>query len=119
MPDSLARPSSSHESGPQILDSLGVIYIVVCCLWTVMVFAGLTLYLLNRQVDFVRMRNATVVTCTIVVIHVYLVLVLLLYPLNGAWPCDLEFWTMSIYFPLGIALFQAQVRRVSLGVADG
>lgn len=38
------------------------------------------------------------------------------YVLNGRFPCDAEFWIMSVYLPAGIALFQinnAQLHAVA------
>ncbi|KKY21966.1 putative integral membrane protein [Phaeomoniella chlamydospora] len=32
---------------------------------------------------------------------------MLVYTMNGTWPCQVEFWVMSIYLPFGIALYQA------------
>ena len=103
---------TGHDYGAPNLDAVGVAYIVVCVIWTLFIGVGLTYFLLHRQLDFVRMRNATVTVCAVLMLHVYLSMVLLLYPANGNWPCDLEFWLMSLYFPLGIALFQAQVSRL-------
>lgn len=35
------------------------------------------------------------------------------YFMNGAWPCNVEYWLISVYLPTGIGLFQAanQQRR--------
>ena len=109
MSDPLGPRHSGHDYGAANLDAVGKAYIVFASLWTMVVMAGLTVLLMYRRLDFVRMRNTTLVASAVLTIHVYLVLAILLYPVNGAWPCDLEFWIMSVYFPLGIALFQAQV----------
>jgi uncharacterized membrane protein len=100
---------AGHDYGPANLDGLGKAYIVVCVVWTLFVAIGVTFFLLHRQLDFIRMRNATITVCAVLMLHIYLCMVLLLYPLNGHWPCDVEYWIMSIYYPLSIALFQAQV----------
>lgn len=100
---------SGHDYGAPNLDILGKAYIIVCILWTFIISVGVTYFVLHRRLDFVRMRNTTVTICAVLMLHIYLCMVLLLYPINGRWPCDLEYWIMSIYFPLGVALFQAQV----------
>ncbi|KAI9844374.1 MAG: hypothetical protein M1838_002198 [Thelocarpon superellum] len=115
METAVTRRHSGHDLGEPNLDVLGTLYMGFCIVWTFLLLVGLTFFLLHRHVDFVRMRNACMVTAAILTIHVYLVIVLLQYPINGAFPCDLEFWIMSIQFPLGIALFQAQnVQLLSL-----
>ncbi|SLM40472.1 Regulator of G protein signalling superfamily [Lasallia pustulata] len=48
----------------------------------------------------------------LVVLHVYLVVVLLAYPLNGIFPCVAEYWVMAMYFPCGVGLFQASNQRL-------
>ncbi|KAI9823932.1 MAG: hypothetical protein M1832_002250 [Thelocarpon impressellum] len=119
MLDKLRPRRSGHDYGPSNMDGVAKAYITVCCVWSFLLFCGLAVFLLHRNVDFVRMRNASVVTCAVLMIHVYLVIILCLYPVNGGWPCNLEFWVMSIYFPLGVALFQAQnIRVLSMSVAQ-
>ncbi|KAI9798104.1 MAG: hypothetical protein M1833_005001 [Piccolia ochrophora] len=96
-----------YDWGSINLDAVGKIYIAFCVIWTVILFAGVAVLLRYRHLDFIRMRNITLVISSLLMIHVYLVLDLLAYPLNGTFPCNLEFWLMSIYFPLGVALYQA------------
>ena len=45
-------------------------------------------------------------------------MVMVVYTLNGSFPCQVEFWSMSLYFPLGIGLFQAQNQQL-LVVSQG
>lgn len=40
-------------------------------------------------------------------LHVYWILCMVAYSMGGKYPCAAEYWIMSIYLPLGIALFQA------------
>ncbi|KZF24068.1 hypothetical protein L228DRAFT_87952 [Xylona heveae TC161] len=99
---------SGHNWGPPNLDAIGAVYITVCIVWTLLFAAGLITLLHFRKLPFIRMRDMTLVASALVTLHVYLLLDLLVYPLNGAFPCGLEFWIMGIYLPLGFALFQAQ-----------
>ncbi|KAH0550887.1 hypothetical protein GP486_007748 [Trichoglossum hirsutum] len=97
-----------HNWGPINLDAVGKGYIGILIVWSLVVFAGLYVLHINRRKPFIRMRNTRLTIAAVLTIHVYLSLVFLVYPLNGSFPCDAEYWIMSIYLPFGIALFQAQ-----------
>jgi hypothetical protein len=97
-----------HNWGPINLDAVGKGYIAILIVWSLLVFAGLFILHINRHKSFIRMRNTRLTIAAVLTIHVYLSLVFLVYPLNGSFPCDAEYWIMSIYLPFGIALFQAQ-----------
>ncbi|KAH0536572.1 hypothetical protein FGG08_006556 [Glutinoglossum americanum] len=97
-----------HNWGPINLDAVGKGYIAILIVWSLLVFAGLFALHINRHLSFIRMRNTRLTIAAVLTIHVYLSLVFLVYPLNGSFPCDAEYWIMSIYLPFGIALFQAQ-----------
>ena len=87
-------------------DALGIAYVVVSIVYTVLLAGELSL-LYARRADFcVRIRNLKAVFAAVLMLHVYLVLVLLVYPWNGKFPCVAEFWIMSIFLPSGMALFQ-------------
>ncbi len=85
------------------LDGAGIAYVLVAGTWTALLLGGIAVFLFHRKLDFVRMRNPLLVTTALVLIHVYLCLMLLLYPLNASYGCNAGFWMMSVYFPLGIA----------------
>ncbi|KAH7080873.1 hypothetical protein FB567DRAFT_114530 [Paraphoma chrysanthemicola] len=93
-------------------DALGIGYVIIAIVYTI-VLAG-ELYLLSRcrSTFCIRIRNVKVIFTAITTLHVYLVLVLLVYPWNGKFPCQAEFWIMSIFLPCGMALFQACNARV-------
>ncbi|KAI9697401.1 MAG: hypothetical protein M1836_004679 [Candelina mexicana] len=101
--------SRGHDfvSGPN-LDILGILYILVCALWSILFLAACGLLYYYRNLPFIRIRDTTLVLSSLMMIHVYLCIILLVYPVNGQFSCSLEFWIMSIYLPFGIALFQAQ-----------
>ncbi|KAI9681456.1 MAG: hypothetical protein M1817_002740 [Caeruleum heppii] len=99
---------NGHDYGAPNLDIVGRAYIIVLVVWTVFVFSGLIWLVLHRHLDFIRMRNITLIALSLIMLHTYFFFVMILYPLNGLFPCQLEFWIMSIHFPLGVALFQAQ-----------
>lgn len=107
--DRSLRPRAGYDLGPQVnFDGLGKAYLAIAVVWSVIVLAGVTFLILLRNLTFIRIRNVTLSTAAVLTIHVYLVLVFLVYVLNGRYPCSFEYWIMSTYFPIGIALFQAQ-----------
>ena len=87
-------------------DSLGIAYVVLAIVYTLVLAAEL--YLLHRQRSAfcVRIRNVKIVFSSVAILHVYLVIVLLVYPANGTFPCSAEFWIMSVFLPSGMAFFQ-------------
>jgi hypothetical protein len=89
-------------------DALSIIYIVAAILYTFVLAGELYLLYRHRTTFCVRIRNLKVVFSAISILHVYLVLVLLVYPWNGLFPCSAEFWIMSIFLPSGMALFQGK-----------
>lgn len=104
----LLKRSSGHDWGPMILDPLAWVYIVVAVLSTVALCVGISCIIFYRHLDCVRIRNIALMTASLVVIQVYLMIVLLNYPLNGDWPCSAGYWVMGFYLPIVVALFQAQ-----------
>ena len=36
-----------------------------------------------------------------------MLMVFMVYSLNGAFPCSAEYWIMPLYFPIGFSLFEA------------
>lgn len=89
------------------MDWLGVIYIVVATVWTLALIVGSTFLVRNRSLPYLRIRNVPLSVGGVATLHVYLVLCMVAYVLNGYFPCATEFWIMSIYLPLGIALYHA------------
>ena len=88
-------------------DSLGRMYIGIACVWTFLIAAGIVFLLANRDLPFLRIRNVPLAVSAVATLHVYWILCMTAYILNGNFPCGVEFWIMSIYLPLGIALYQA------------
>ena len=95
-----------------LLDGLGIFYITFAALYSSLFFSGCAIVWMHRSLPLIRMRNPVQMLGALVLLHVYLVLCLLAYPLNGMFPCDAEYWVMAIYFPCGIGLFQASNQRL-------
>lgn len=88
-------------------DGLGWTYMAVAILWTIILSLGTIFLISKRHLPFLRIRNVPLTVSAVAILHIYWVLCLLAYILQGYFPCATEYWIMSIYLPLGIALFQA------------
>ena len=97
-----------HNWGLIIFDDLSKLYISVISVWTAFVASALYGLFYNRHLPFVRMRNVWLLIGSVTSLHIYLVMVFIVYPLNGTFSCQAEYWIMSVYFPIGVALFQLQ-----------
>ena len=99
------------------MDALGLSIIGFIVLCSALLALGITFLLYHRHLDFIRIRNVPLMISALLMIHVYLIFACLTYPLNGTFPCNLEFWIMSVYFPTGVALYQAyNMQLLSLSV---
>ena len=105
------------DGGPANMDALGLSIIGFIVLCSALLALGITFLLYHRHLDFIRIRNVPLMISALLMIHVYLIFACLTYPLNGTFPCNLEFWIMSVYFPTGVALYQAyNMQLLSLSV---
>lgn len=98
---------TGDDDGAPIFDSLAKFYTSVAIVWTVVIATGAGLLIANRHEQYIRIRNLSLVLSAVGCLHVYWILCLVAYSMNGKYPCVAEYWVMSIYLPLGIALFQA------------
>ena len=96
------------------LDQLGIAYISLAVAWSIIVFTGMITLWFLRKNHAVRIRSFSVICGTVLPLHLYLLLILLVYPLNGLFSCSWEFWIMSILLPLGMALFQGTLESEML-----
>lgn len=88
-------------------DGLGMTYIGLVVAWTCLLLPAAIFLIKNRHLPHLRMRNIPLSVGAVATLHIYWVLCMIAYVLNGYFPCATEYWIMSIYLPLGIALFQA------------
>lgn len=88
-------------------DRLGFTYIAIAMAWTCLLLPAAIFLIRNRHLPYLRMRNIPLAISAVAMLHVYWVLCMIAYVLNGFFPCTTEYWIMSIYLPLGIAMFQA------------
>ena len=87
------------------LDGLGTFYICLAVAWTLALIPAAIFLIRNRKLPYLRMRNIPLALAGVATLHVYWCLCYIAYVLNGYFPCATEYWIMSIYLPLGIALF--------------
>lgn len=81
------------------LDHPGTIYFTIFSLWTFLLLLFYTILFLNRHLPFIRLKNVPLVSWTLVFLHIQLSFDILLYPLNGVLPCELEYWITSLCLP--------------------
>lgn len=97
-------------------DDLGKAYAGFIIFWTITLCTGVIWLICHRQLPFIKIRNLPLIVLSTTFLHLYLIKICLAYTTNGHFTCSAEFWVMSIYLPLGIALFQAnmvQLRSIS------
>ena len=97
-----------HNWGPINWDDLSKIYMTVISVWSTILALGFGGIIYFRQLPFVRIRKVAFLGAGLGIIHVYMVMVFLVYPLNGTFSCKAEYWIMGVYLPFGVALFQLQ-----------
>lgn len=88
-------------------NALGKTYTAITVSWTIILLCGAIFLVCNRNLPFLRIRKVALTVSAVATLHVYWLLCLLAYGLNGFFPCGTEFWIMNIYLPFGIALFHA------------
>lgn len=100
---------------PPNWDSVGVFYVTFCAVWTTLVFSGMAFCLANRHNPILRLRGIPLSFSAIAFLHCYWVLGQIVYPIGATVPTvlayDIQYFFMGIWFPLGIALFQASNTR--------
>lgn len=115
--EGVEKRHTGYDWGAVNMDALGKAYLIIASLLTLLLGCGIGGLLYYRQLDFIRIRNLNLMISSICMLHVYLIIVFLVYPLNGSFPCSLGFWVMNTYLPFGVALFQAQnMQLLSLSV---
>jgi len=98
------------DGGRPNMNALGICYVVVAVIYTLILAGELFLLYRRRSAFCIRIRNLEVVLTAVTSLQIYLILVLLVYPLNGRFLCAAEFWVMSVFLPSGMACFQGVYR---------
>ncbi|KAF2665570.1 hypothetical protein BT63DRAFT_428530 [Microthyrium microscopicum] len=101
-----------HDFGLPNLDGLSFFYIALAIAYSAIIFLSLLVLYWQRATTEVKLRGFGNTCLTVLTLHVYLVLILLAYTLNGLYKCSVEFYIMSVFLPFSMALFQASNMRL-------
>ncbi|KAK4097442.1 hypothetical protein N658DRAFT_478922 [Parathielavia hyrcaniae] len=93
------------------LDAVGIWFITFAAVWTVLLLGGMAFLYLKRNTPTIRLRGLWLTFASIVLLHLYWIVVQIVYTTGPLAPEVAEFWIMSIWLPFGIALFQAANSR--------
>ncbi|KAL6864581.1 putative GprK-type G-protein coupled receptor protein [Trichoderma novae-zelandiae] len=100
---------------PPNWDGVGIFYLSWCVSWTTLVLAGMLFCWLNRSLPVLKIRGLPLSFSAIAFLHIYWVLAQITYPVGRTLPLvlayDVQYFFMSLWFPLGVALFHASNLR--------
>lgn len=88
-------------------DAVGIWWLTFCAIWTLVVAGGLTFLYQKRDTPTLRLRGLSLTFAGVILLHFYWIAAQLSYTFGPLFPPGVEFWIMSVWYPLGIALFQA------------
>ena len=100
------------DLGAENFDGYGISTIVVGTIYSLCFYAACIYLWFYRKHPVVRMRNVPLLLMSLLTLHVYLYFLFFGYVMNGTFPCQVEFWCMSLWLPAGIGLFQAQNQQL-------
>lgn len=109
-----------YNFGSENLDGYGISHIVFTVLYSLLFYWACFFTWSYRKHPVLRMRNVPLMLSSMLMIHVFTFVVFIIYTMNGAFPCQVEYWWMCLYLPIGIGLYQAynqQLLLVSRGQA--
>ncbi|KAL9000339.1 MAG: hypothetical protein Q9169_001056 [Polycauliona sp. 2 TL-2023] len=98
--------------GATNLDGYGISLLAFIVVYTILLYAACIYLWFQRHHPVVRMRKVGLMLLSVLVIHVFCFVDFSVYTMNGKWPCNVEFWSMSLYLPIGIGLWQAQNQQL-------
>ncbi|KAK1997129.1 hypothetical protein LX36DRAFT_579040 [Colletotrichum falcatum] len=79
--------------------------------WTIALLCGMAFLFRHRKMPFLRIRGLALSFAAVSMLHVYWIAVQIMLSISQFVPDGVEFWTMSLYLPFGIALFHASNSR--------
>lgn len=89
------------------LDALGWTYIGLTLAWTAALVGGMLFLQRHRHLPCIQIRRLPLLFAGVGSLHAYGCVALSVYTFFPIFPCNSEFWLMSIYLPFGIAMFHA------------
>ncbi|GAB1309847.1 RGS domain-containing protein [Madurella fahalii] len=99
--------TTPHMKPEARLDGVGIWWITLGAVWTLLLVSGMTFLYKKRDTPTLRIRGLSLTFAGIILLHLYWITVQLGYSVGPLAPPVAEFWIMSIWYPFGIALFQA------------
>ncbi|KAM0347674.1 hypothetical protein ACHAPU_004688 [Fusarium lateritium] len=93
------------------LDGLGIFWIVFTFVWTFIVAGGMYFLWRRRDMPMLRIRELPLSFAAIIMLHIYWGAIQTGYVYFPLFTPEGEYWIMSLYFPIGIALFHASNSR--------
>jgi hypothetical protein len=104
----MASKATTRDVPPGVgWDGVGIFWSVLAIIWTCVLFSGMLFLWSKRNMPMLRIRSLPLSFGAVFCLHLYWLAVQLGYVYGALMPTAIEFWIMSIYFPFGIALFQA------------
>ena len=85
-----------HNWGPPNYDGLGIGYILFAVIYTVLFYLACGFVWIHRRDPAMKMRKIGLALLSVLLLHVYLFIILMVYPWNGLFPCSAEYWIMSM-----------------------
>jgi hypothetical protein len=98
------RPDTKPEAR---LDAVGIWWICFGAVWTFLLVCGMTFLYRKRNTPTLRLRGLSLTFAGIILLHLYWITVQIAYSVGPLAPEVAEYWIMGIWYPFGIALFQA------------
>lgn len=104
-----SKPAQAARGLPPgvAFDGVGIFWSVLAIVWTCILATGMIFLYTKRHMPMLRIRSLPLSFGAVICLHLYWLAVQLGYVYGALMPTAIEFWIMSIYFPFGIALFQA------------
>jgi len=94
-------------------DVVGIWWLTWCGAWTLILAWGMIFLYRKRHTPLIRLRSLSLTFAGIILLHLYWVSVMIAYTYGPLAPEIAEYWVMGIWYPFGIALFQASNSQFS------
>lgn len=88
-------------------DGVGIWWFTFAAVWTVLLVCGMTFLYRKRDTPTLRLRSLSLTFSGIILLHFYWLSVQIAYSIGPLAPEVAEYWVMGVWYPFGIALFQA------------
>ncbi|KAK4248985.1 hypothetical protein C7999DRAFT_13076 [Corynascus novoguineensis] len=88
-------------------DGVGIWWFTFAAVWTILLVCGMTFLYRKRDIPTLRLRSLSLTFSGIILLHFYWLSVQIAYSIGPLAPEVAEYWVMGVWYPFGIALFQA------------